>query len=69
MGNDLSSGRLDNLDSVVSHMDFRRGDLRDLPFTREVTRGKQVVFHLAAAHGGRGYIETHAVDCPGGASA
>src|SRR5205085_64136 len=39
------------------------GDLRDRTFADQATAKKDVIFHLAAMHGGRGYIETHPVEC------
>lgn len=60
---DLSSGKLENLEGSLSRIEFRRGDLRSSQFTREAMDGQEVVFHLAACHGGRGYIDTHPVDC------
>jgi UDP-glucose 4-epimerase len=35
------------------------GDLKDRTFTKKVVEDVDVVFHLAALHGGRGYIHTH----------
>jgi nucleoside-diphosphate-sugar epimerase len=67
VADDLSSGRLENLDSVRGQIQFRPGDLREPAFTREVVNGQAIVFHLAADHGGRGYIETHPVECTGNA--
>ncbi|HEX8969370.1 MAG TPA: NAD-dependent epimerase/dehydratase family protein [Chloroflexota bacterium] len=63
VADDLSSGRLENLNASHSKVDFRRGDLRDRDFTRDVLADQQVVFHLAACHGGRGFIDTHPADC------
>jgi UDP-glucose 4-epimerase len=63
VADDLSSGRLANLSLSIEHVDFRQGDLRDRSFTRQVVQGQQVVFHLAACHGGRGFIDTHPADC------
>jgi nucleoside-diphosphate-sugar epimerase len=63
VADDLSSGRLENLSDVRDRIDFRPGDLRDRAFARESVAGQQVVFHLAAAHGGRGFIDTHPADC------
>ena len=60
---DLSSGRLGHLDAVRSEIAFDRGDLRDPDFARHAIDGARTVFHLAAAHGGRGYIDTHPVEC------
>ena len=63
VADDLSSGRLENLADSMEHIDFRKGDLRDRDFTREVMRAMQVCFHLAACHGGRGFIDTHPAEC------
>lgn len=63
VADDLSSGTLDNLADAQARVDLRVGDLRDRSFAREVTAGQQYVFHLAAAHGGRGFIDTHPADC------
>jgi UDP-glucose 4-epimerase len=63
VADDLSSGKLENLDGVRDRIDFQRGDLRDRDFTRAVMENIQVVFHLAACHGGRGFIDTHPADC------
>jgi len=56
---DLSSGRIENIESVRDQITFVLGDLRDASVAREVTRDKDIVFHLANIHGGRGFIETH----------
>jgi UDP-glucose 4-epimerase len=63
VADDLSSGRLENLDRAAGRFDFRKGDLRDRAFARSALEGIQVVFHLAACHGGRGFIDTHPADC------
>lgn len=63
VADDLSSGRLDNLKDSISRVDFRKGDLRDREFAKRAIEGTQVVFHLAACHGGRGFIDTHPADC------
>jgi UDP-glucose 4-epimerase len=63
VADDLSSGREENLLAVRDRIRFLQGDLRDEDFAREATRGSKVLFHLAAAHGGRGYIDTHPVEC------
>ena len=55
---DLSSGRLENLNEN-SNLKFILGDLRSREFTLNVLDGAEVVFHLAAVHGGRGFIETY----------
>jgi nucleoside-diphosphate-sugar epimerase len=63
VADDLSSGRLENLNQSVDDIEFIQGDLREAPFAAKVCHGTEVLFHLAAAHGGRGYIDTHPVEC------
>lgn len=60
---DLSSGHLENLGAVEGRIRFLEGDLRDAKVAQAATRGQEVMFHLAAMHGGRGYIDTHPVEC------
>lgn len=59
----LSSGRLENLQNSPS-IKFVNLDLEDasLEEIERVFKGNEVVFHLAANHGGRGYIDTHPAD-------
>jgi nucleoside-diphosphate-sugar epimerase len=61
----LSSGLLDNIVAHVEagRVDFRREDLLDGDVAYRAAHGMEVVFHLAADHGGRGYIDTHPVEC------
>lgn len=73
VADDFSSGVLSNLeydfeksrDGVWRSDDLTvwKGDLKDKSFTRKILEGIDVVFHLAASHGGRGYIDTHPADC------
>ena len=63
VADDLSSGRLEHLAAIEPQITFLKGDLREPEFARAVTAGQEIVFHLAASHGGRGYIETHPVEC------
>src|SRR5918994_1938023 len=62
---DLSSGRIENIQTHVggNTVDFTRGDLRDQDVTRHAVDGMSVVFHLAADHGGRGYVDLHQAAC------
>lgn len=60
---DLSSGREENLAGVRSRIEFLQGDVRDPSVAAEAMRGVEILFHLAAMHGGRGYIDTHPVEC------
>lgn len=63
VADDLSSGRLENLSDSIEQIEFKLGDLRDREFTRDAVATQEVVFHLAAAHGGRGFIDTHPAEC------
>lgn len=63
VADDLSSGKVENLQESLRHIEFRKGDLRERRFTREVMEGMAIAFHLAACHGGRGFIDTHPADC------
>ena len=55
---DLSSGNLKNLSHSMNSIDFKQFDLRVNQIEPESFNGIEVVFHLAAIHGGRGFIET-----------
>lgn len=61
----LSSGRTDNIQSLVDagRVEFIAGDLSDPAIAEEAVRGMTLVFHLAADHGGRGYVDLHQVAC------
>ena len=63
VADDLSSGIMANLSDSIDDVEFLRGDLRDRDFAREAVSDQEIVFHLAAAHGGRGFIDTHPADC------
>jgi nucleoside-diphosphate-sugar epimerase len=58
---DLSSGRLENIQEHLSNgsVQFVHADLREPGITRMAVQGIDVVFHLAADHGGRGYVDLH----------
>jgi nucleoside-diphosphate-sugar epimerase len=57
----LTSGRLENLEQHRSNakLEFTEADLREPGVTRQAMEGIDVVFHLAADHGGRGYVDLH----------
>jgi nucleoside-diphosphate-sugar epimerase len=57
----LTSGKLENIKHHVKEerVDFVHADLREPGVTRQAMRGVEVVFHLAADHGGRGYVDLH----------
>jgi nucleoside-diphosphate-sugar epimerase len=63
VADDLSSGRLEYLGTIKSRIRFLKGDLRTPQFAKAAADGQTIIFHLAASHGGRGYIETHPVEC------
>jgi UDP-glucose 4-epimerase len=73
VADDFSSGKLSNLGYPLKkvgtsswvHGDLYvyKGDLKDRRFTRLMLKGVEVVFHLAALHGGRGYINDHPAQC------
>ena len=57
----LSSGKLENIQQHLraGTIDFVQADLREPGVARAVMRGIDIVFHLAADHGGRGYLDLH----------
>jgi len=65
VADDLSSGKLINLSAVESEIEFLQGDLKIMGFAQKATTDCDVVFHLAADHGGRGYISSHPANCSG----
>lgn len=62
---DLSSGRLENLEEhlAVRRIEMMRADLRHPGVAEAAVQGTSVVFHLAADHGGRGYVDLHQAAC------
>src|ERR671936_2594649 len=58
---DLSSGKLENIQACVDagKVTFVEADLREPGVARQAMEGIEVVFHLAADHGGRGYVDLH----------
>jgi nucleoside-diphosphate-sugar epimerase len=65
VADNLSSGRLHNLAALAATdvIHFVEGNLLDPDFARRAVDGIHTVFHLAADHGGRGYIDSHQVAC------
>ena len=65
VADDLSSGRKENIQQHIEsgRAQFMEGDLKDQSFVRNVVAGQSVVFHLAADHGGRGYVDLHQAAC------
>jgi len=64
---DLSSGRMENIRGHVDagRVEFFHGDLLQAGVAQKAVDGIEVVFHLAAIHGGRGYVDTHQAECAG----
>ncbi len=58
---DLTSGRLENIRCHLANgrVEFIQADLREPGMTRAAMQGMDTVFHLAADHGGRGYVDLH----------
>jgi len=73
VADDFSSGRFGNLEYTLKrnnsgvwtsrNLSVWKGDLKERSFARSVMKDIDVVFHLAALHGGRGYIDSHPVQC------
>lgn len=61
----LSSGRREYIEDVVTRgeVEFLHADLLDAGVAESAVRGVNTVFHLAADHGGRGYVELHQAAC------
>jgi nucleoside-diphosphate-sugar epimerase len=62
---DLTSGKLAN---IQGHLDagiieFRQEDLLAPGVAQRAVEGTDVVFHLAAIHGGRGFVDLHQAAC------
>ncbi len=65
VADNLSSGTRANLIHVEPDIELMIGDLRHMDFALTATADRDIVFHLAADHGGRGYIATHPANCVG----
>jgi len=60
VADDLSSGKVENIQTAIdAGVEFIQGDLREPGAARSVMMGIDTVFHLAADHGGRGYVDLH----------
>lgn len=62
---DLSSGKIENIRGNIksSRVDFIKGDLKQARILDKALKGIEIVFHLAADHGGRGYVDLHQAAC------
>ena len=63
VADDFSSGTRENLAAVADGIEVLDGNLKHWEFARTATADVDRIFHLAADHGGRGYIATHPADC------
>lgn len=61
----LSSGKQENIQGHLDdgRVEFVQADLREPGVARKAMEEIEVVFHLAADHGGRGYVELHQAAC------
>ena len=57
----LSSGKLENIHGHLNAgcIEFTKADLREPGVARHAVEGIEIIFHLAADHGGRGYVDLH----------
>lgn len=73
VADDFSSGKISNLHYplqkvssthwAADSLNVYKGDLKDPNFAHSMMEDIDIVFHLAASHGGRGYIENNPVQC------
>jgi len=63
VADDFSSGTDENLAAVRDEIEVASGNLKHRQFADEATEGIDRVFHLAADHGGRGYISNYPANC------
>ena len=63
VADDFSSGERSNLAGVEDEIEIVEGNLKRKSFAEEATEGIETVFHLAADHGGRGYISNYPANC------
>ena len=61
MAENFSSGERKHLENI--DCELIEGNLLDSEFCNKSTKDIEVIFHLAADHGGRGYIDSHPVEC------
>ncbi|MGA9882236.1 MAG: NAD-dependent epimerase/dehydratase family protein [Candidatus Acidiferrales bacterium] len=63
----LSSGKLENIERHVQSglAEFMEADLLDQGVAEKSVRNIEIAFHLAADHGGRGYVDLHQAACAG----
>jgi nucleoside-diphosphate-sugar epimerase len=62
---DLSSGKIENISGHIEagRVKFIQADLRESGVAETAVEDMSIVFHLAADHGGRGYVDLHQAAC------
>ncbi len=62
---DLSSGKTENIQHHLENgkVEFWKADLREQGVADKAVEGVSIAFHLAAVHGGRGYVDLHQAAC------
>ena len=62
---DLTSGKLANIQGHIDSgvVEFVKADLLQPGVPQAAVASRNVVFHLAAIHGGRGYVDLHQAPC------
>jgi UDP-glucose 4-epimerase len=63
VADNFSSGGTENIVSVNDDIEILNGNLKHWQFADEATEDIDSVFHLAADHGGRGYISQYPANC------
>lgn len=65
VADNLSSGKLVNIQENIDSgkVEFHKLDLLEEGMAKKVVSGMDIVFHLAADHGGRGYVDLHQSAC------
>ena len=61
----LSSGKIENIQAHIENgrVEFFQKDLLVPGVAQQAVEGIDIVFHLAADHGGRGYVDLHQAAC------
>jgi UDP-glucose 4-epimerase len=63
VADDFSSGERSNLAAVEDEIEVFEGNLKHWEFADRASEGIDRLFHLAADHGGRGYISNYPANC------
>ena len=65
VADDLSSGKTENIQGFLERreIEFHQVALNRTDAAEKIMKGIETVFHLAANHGGRGYVDLHQAAC------